>query len=190
MLSVFQTEAAIIAADTYFTLRSTVNAGPATEIDATFGGGFQGFVTNVEGGQVDHTHWEFDMSLIGGPVQNATLDWSWFSSQATDTVFVETYSADGIASLADWVVTSGTPYASFNATTTTLDITNLINASLGLSHLGIVFSIDSHPNQAFLGQSVDPMSLSFASAVPEPSIIAIFGLGLLGLGFARRRMHN
>jgi len=29
-----------------------------------------------------------------------------------------------------------------------------------------------------------------ASAVPEPSIIALFGLGLLGLGFARRRIHS
>lgn len=28
------------------------------------------------------------------------------------------------------------------------------------------------------------------SRVPEPSIIALFGLGLLGLGFARRRTHN
>jgi len=27
-------------------------------------------------------------------------------------------------------------------------------------------------------------------AVPEPSIIALFGLGLFGLGFARRRTHN
>jgi len=26
--------------------------------------------------------------------------------------------------------------------------------------------------------------------VPEPSIIALFGLGLIGLGFARRRKHN
>jgi len=26
--------------------------------------------------------------------------------------------------------------------------------------------------------------------VPEPSVITLFGLGLLGLGFARRRIHN
>ena len=29
----------------------------------------------------------------------------------------------------------------------------------------------------------------WAGEVPEPSIIALFGLGLLGLGFARRRKH-
>jgi len=28
------------------------------------------------------------------------------------------------------------------------------------------------------------------SAVPEPSIIALFGLGLLGLGFARRKVRS
>ena len=28
------------------------------------------------------------------------------------------------------------------------------------------------------------------SAIPEPSIIALFGLGLVGLGFARRRMRS
>lgn len=30
-------------------------------------------------------------------------------------------------------------------------------------------------------------NLQFSTAVPEPSILALFGLGLLGLGFARRR---
>ena len=29
-----------------------------------------------------------------------------------------------------------------------------------------------------------------SAVVPEPSIIALFGLGLLGTGFARRRTHN
>jgi hypothetical protein len=31
------------------------------------------------------------------------------------------------------------------------------------------------------------VNVSFTSAVPEPSIIALFGLGLVGIGFARRR---
>ena len=29
-----------------------------------------------------------------------------------------------------------------------------------------------------------------STSVPEPSIIALFGLGLIGLGFARRRKHS
>jgi hypothetical protein len=33
----------------------------------------------------------------------------------------------------------------------------------------------------------DDLELSATAQVPEPSIIALFGLGLLGLGFARRR---
>ena len=33
----------------------------------------------------------------------------------------------------------------------------------------------------------DSNKISYQASVPEPSIIALFGLGLLGLGFARRR---
>jgi hypothetical protein len=36
------------------------------------------------------------------------------------------------------------------------------------------------------GAHIDQVSLAF-EAVPEPSIIALFGLGLVGIGFARRR---
>jgi hypothetical protein len=50
----------------------------------------------------------------------------------------------------------------------------------------------SHANSAdpFTRLFLDNVSVSQAEAVPEPSIIALFGLGLAGLGFARRRRQS
>ena len=52
----------------------------------------------------------------------------------------------------------------------------------GSSWLNIANAQGDHLNHWDLNMSL--------TAVPEPSIIALFAVGLLGLGFARRRKHN
>ena len=36
----------------------------------------------------------------------------------------------------------------------------------------------------------EKLSAELHTSVPEPAVMALFGIGLLGLGFARRRMHS
>jgi hypothetical protein len=57
----------------------------------------------------------------------------------------------------------------------------------GEDYLGINWGADQWNDEGALGNI---KGFVVETAVPEPSVIALFGLGLLGLGFARRRMRN
>ncbi len=194
LIVTYQAQAGIITADVYFTLRSTSQDGPADlmgELGDT--NGILGLLTNSESSQIDHTQWEFDMSMITGPVSSATLDWSWSGSQnRDDVVFVDAYSADGLASLDDWLTAAGAA-GSFPAAdpatpvnlAASFDITSVINANLTESYLGFSFSIDPVPGQGFFGSFSDPMTLNFTN-VPEPGTLVLMTLGLAWIGFKRR----
>ena len=173
-----------------FTLRSSFNAGPVTAMDATWGnGGFDGFITNMEGSQVDRTYLEYDLSAITGPVASATFDFR-LSGSSTDVISIDTYAADGVAHVSDWFTPliaftsfspTGSGFSSFS-----FDVTSLINSNIGLPFGGVVFSIDAHPSQGFFDTLSFP-SLNF-TPIPEPSTLALFGIGALGMfGYLRKR---
>ena len=186
-----QASAAVINPTANFTLRSTTNAGPASAMDSTWGnGGFEGFITNLEGSQVDHTYLEYSMAGFGGPVASATLDFT-MSGSAGDIVSMGSYAANGIAELAEWSTTQ-TPFTTFGAGAGvySIDITALINATLGgPAFIGFGFSVDPHPQQAFFAMSAAP-AINFTAAaapIPEPSTVLLMGSGLAGLAVLRRR---
>ena len=182
--------AGVIDPDVSFTLRAPNEAGPATGMDANWNdGGFQGFVTNSSFS--DHTLFEFDMAAITAPVLSASLEWSFERGSIGDTVFVDSYVADGVASLSDWVLQNsnlaGTGTGSPGAQS--IDVTSLVQASAGAGFLGFSFSIDTHPQQAFFEFS-NPngarLNVTFA-AVPAPATILMVVLGLLATGVRKVR---
>jgi hypothetical protein len=191
LIVTYQAQAGIIIADAYFTLRSEINAGPVVRMDVLGGPttGILGLLTNSENTKlVDHTHWEFDMSTITGPVSSATLDWTWsFSQGRPDVISVDVYSADGQAATTDWLAASDGPLTFLaNLEVTSFDITSVINANLTESYLGFSLNIDESPGQGFFGNRSDPMTLNFTTNVPEPGTLALMALGLVGLGFKHR----
>ena len=72
-----------------------------------------------------------------------------------------------------------------------IDILSLLQPFGGNSYL-LGFDVDIPSTwTGAAGMGLDNISLMVESAaVPEPSIIALFGLGLVGLGFARRRRQS
>lgn len=167
-----------------FTLRSSSNAGPAAGMDSTWSnGGFEGFLTNLEGGQVDRTYLEYDLSVLSGPVTSASLNFN-MSGSAADIVSMSWYAANGVAEMAEWF-TALIPVTTFGAGNGSyaIDITALINANLNLPFIGFAFSIDGHPNQAFFSMDAPPQ----LNYTPEPGSLALLGLALAAAALSRRR---
>lgn len=184
-----QAYATVINPTANFTLRSSTNAGPADSIDDTWGGGFDGFLSNLEGSQVDRTFLEYSTAGFGGPVVNATLNFN-LSGSATDIISMGWYEANGAAELAEWG-TLQTPFTTFNAGAGaySIDITSLINLSIGgPAFIGFGFSIDSHPNQAFFSMTSAPVINFTTATVPEPSAVVLLCLGLAAAAYSWRRV--
>ena len=182
-----QASATVINPTANFTLRSITNAGPAYSMDNTWdNAGFEGFLTNVVG-VVDRTYLEYSMAGFGGPVANATLNFNLANSRGY-IISMGSYAADGISDLAEWS-TIQTLFTKFEdlSVAHSVDITALINSSLeGPAFIGFGFSING--SQAFFSRAEAPFINFTAAAVPEPSSLALLGLGLAAAEYSRRRV--
>jgi len=119
-------------------------------------------------------------SVTGVATQNgdATFDWTYsgFHSFFQVTAFLNTSPGDVLVNAGPQNCCT-TPSNGFNYqgtyTFTGLSIGDMIGFSLGGSH--------------YDGTQQLQGNLNLVQNIPEPSFVALFGLGLLGLSFARRR---
>ena len=150
-------------------------------------------------------------ALIDGSLAYSTLTGgsAWSFDHGANTITVGTGEVDfvsgdlaGPIALGDTI--AALPTFTYDAFVPSVNIWNLGGFSFDLDS---VTSYTQNPNNLYLtgmgtvssagftdtsmGWTISGNQFTFAAAtVPEPSVIALFGLGLLGLGLARRKIRS
>ncbi|GMT39632.1 MAG: hypothetical protein IEMM0001_0367 [bacterium] len=142
----------------------------------------------------DVTFIDFDVSGLTDTVSSAVLGFQTRRDQNGTfgrPIRISSYDANGVPELSDYTLAQielGIIYnpSSYGTTLLTFDVTSTINSLIGASDFaGFAFSTYGPNSQIFI-QGVPTLGITPA-VVPEPTTLALFGIGLAGLGFARRK---
>jgi len=158
-----------------------------------FGAG--GFAITAGFTFIDAPLYYFDLGSPTASVSSAALTFNAASLFGRTEIQISVFADDGVSQLSDYEFFP-TPidvftYAAIGVRM--IDVTAAVNSVIPGQFLGFQFQSTLDPNQStnlFEGVQFNGVSLEINGAaprVPEPSTIALFGLGLAGLGFARRK---
>jgi hypothetical protein len=179
-----EVRAVTITPDVIFTVRNSILG---RQLDDDGGSGFQGLISNVSFN--DRTFFDFDLSSAeAAPQADLTFELSCVGCGRIDvgTVFLSTYTANGIPETDDWLVAGRSQIASLIPSGIyTIDISDIYNAALG-GYLGFALEI-SLDRQAFLGPDFSSRGIIEINAVPEPGSFTLLALGVVILGSRRIR---
>lgn len=169
-----------------------------------FVGSVNATIVNNFTGDYDVSNW--DQALDGGSIDlsGAPLSIVEISSNggggSSATDFTIAATGDGMVTF-DWYYTTadvdGSSFDPFgwllNGVFTQLTTNGLFSAQSGTTSFGVVmgdiFGFSAVATDSVLGSATTMIS-GFSAPVPEPSSLVILGLGLAGLGFARRKKQK
>lgn len=140
---------------------------------------------------------EYNIGSLTGPVAQATITINTTGPESGKAIDVYGYVGNGTLELGDFGL--GTLVTSFIAPqfSTTFDVTAFINAQIAGAATFAGFNLRLQSEDTSYISQLGRSTLSYpiltvdestvVPSIPEPGALALFGLGLATLGFARRR---
>lgn len=145
---------------------------------------------------------EYDLSAVTGPVSQATITINTTNGASGKAIDVYGYTGNGTLELGDFPLGAFVTSFVAPAVQTTIDVTAFINTQVtgGSAFAGFNLRLQQE-DTSYISQfgttttNYPLLTVDLATnpgggggtTIPEPGMLALFGLGLAGLGYVRRR---